>query len=161
MVLGRERILNEIRERNLIEGYSEDCVEPAGYDLRVGEFFRIVGGGEMLRDSKKTPDVERIVAERIELKPNEYILIRTLEKVNMPSDIAGFVFNKSSVFRCGCTTVNAFVDPGFSGKLTFGLKNISELKFTLEKGAKITQIVFQETEGAGVYDGKYQGGKVV
>jgi deoxycytidine triphosphate deaminase len=72
------------------------------------------------------------------------------------------VLNRSSLFRCGASTFNAFVDPGYKGALTFGLKNISDHDISIQKGVRVAQIVFEEvTGGTKPYSGRYQGGKVV
>jgi len=72
------------------------------------------------------PYLVSYVSRFLTLKPGEYVLMETVEKVNMPSDLAARVLNKSSLFRCGASTFNALVDPGFRGTLTFGLRNISD-----------------------------------
>lgn len=162
MILGRERILELVREEGMIEDFEEDCLEGCGYDLRVDRFFNISGGAFMSKKERKMPEITEIEEDILHLAPNEYVLIGTVETVNMPANIAARVLNKSSVFRCGASTFNALVDPGYQGKLTFGLRNISNQEFSLERGAKIAQIVFEEVlGGTELYDGKYQGGKVV
>jgi len=164
MMLGRDDILALVREKNLIESFELECLESAGYDLRVGGFFRTEGNAHLGRTKadRRLPEIKEVESEIITLQPGDYILISTVERVNMPLDVAAFVLNRSSVFRGGCTTVNALVDPGYRGTLTFGLKNISDHDFSLEKGARVAQIVFMRLDGETLaYDGRYQGGKVV
>lgn len=161
MILGREQISELVKDKKLIEGFDEECLEGAGYDLRAAYFYRISGGAKLGKDGRELPDVEEINAHTYELKPGEYILIRTREWVNMPDDIGAFVTNRSTLLRSGLTTINAFVDPGFKGTLTFGLKNLSNHSFTLGKGARVVQIIFEKVEGkAKPYKGRYQGGRV-
>jgi deoxycytidine triphosphate deaminase len=161
MVLGRSRILELVRD-GLIENFAEESLGGAGYDLRLGKAYRLESDSFLGVSQRKTPNVSEIPSARVTLKPGDYVLVETVEKVNMPSKIAARVLNRSTVFRCGCTLVNALVDPGYKGTLTFGLKNLSDKEFIVEKGARIAQIVFEEVSGETVeYDGKYQGGKVV
>jgi deoxycytidine triphosphate deaminase len=162
MILGREEILRRVKEGHIIENFEEGCLESSGYDLRVGRFYATSGSAFMSKAERKMPDISEIYENILRLGPGEYVLIETMEKVNMPPDLAARVLNKSSLFRCGASTFNALVDPGFSGTLTFGLKNISDHDFSIEKGAKVAQIVFEEVRGeVKLYDGNYQGGKVV
>ena len=162
MILGREELLKRVKEDKLIENFEEDDLESSGYDLRVDKFYTTSGDAFISKKERKMPEINEIPGDVLCLKPNEYVLIETVEKVNMPADLAARVLNKSSLFRCGASTFNALVDPGFKGTLTFGLKNISDHEFSIERGAKIAQIVFEEVKGGvKLYDGKYQGGKVV
>ncbi|MBN2518371.1 MAG: dCTP deaminase [Candidatus Altiarchaeota archaeon] len=162
MILGRSEILKLVKEKKLIEGFNEGCLEGAGYDLRVGNFYRIEGSAHLGKETRKLPDAKEIKSEGYNIKPGEYILVKTMEKVNMPNDVAARVLNRSSVFRSGCNSIHAFVDPGFTGNLTFGFQNIGANEFVLEKGAKIAQIIFEEVKGeTKPYNGRYQGGKVV
>jgi len=162
MVIGREKILELVKRGKLIEDFSEDCLEGAGYDLRVGKIYRLKGGGFLGAEDRKMPDVEEIRFEEFFLKPEEYVLVETLEKVNMPKDLVAKVLPRSSLFRCGCSLVTALVDPGYVGVLIFGLRNLSEFEFRLEKKARVAQIVFEQVKGkTRSYEGRYQGGKVV
>jgi len=162
MMLGRDEILKLAKEKKLLEGYDESCLQGAGYDLRVGKFYNCSGDSYLGKDERRMPRIEEIPSDILRMAPGDYVLIETVEKVNMPADIAARVLNRSSVFRCGATTFNALVDPGYQGTLTFGLKNISNSNFSIQRGARVAQIVFEEVKGrAEVYSGKYQGGKVV
>jgi dCTP deaminase/dUTP pyrophosphatase len=162
MILGKEEILRLIRENKLLENCVEDFVEGAGYDLRVGRFYDASGSTYIARDERRLPEVKEIPEEILLLKPGQYVLMETMERVNMPEDLIARVLNRSSLFRCGASTFNALVDPGYRGTLTFGLKNISDHEFSIQKGARVAQIVFEEVKGAAEsYSGRYQGGKVV
>jgi len=164
MMLSRKDILKLVEEKGMIEPFELECLESAGYDLRVDGFFRTEGNAHLgkTKADRKLPEIKEVESDIITLQPGDYILISTLESVNMPLDIAAFVLNRSSVFRSGCTTVNALVDPGYKGTLTFGLKNISDHDFSIEKGARVSQIVFMKLDGETLgYAGRYQGGKVV
>jgi dCTP deaminase len=161
MLLGRDRISGFV-EKGLIENFSAESLGGAGYDLRLGRVYRLKSDSLLGLSKRQTPTVGEVEGDAVTLGPGEYVLVETLEKVNMPPNLVARVLNRSTIFRCGCTLVNALVDPGYRGTLTFGLKNLSDRKFTVEKGAKIAQIVFEEVDGGTVaYSGRYQGGKVV
>jgi deoxycytidine triphosphate deaminase len=162
MILGRDEIARLVKEKRLMENYDEKCLESSGYDLRVAKFYSASGETFLGKDERKLPSVQEIPEEVLLLKPNQYVLMETVEKVNMPEDLAARVLNRSSLFRCGASTFNALVDPGYKGALTFGLKNISDHDMSIQKGARVAQIVFEEvTGGTKPYSGRYQGGKVV
>ena len=90
------------------------------------------------------------------LSPGEFALGSTIEKFNMPLDVAGYVKDKSSWARQGLGAYNTFVDPGFRGYLTLELCNHGHSVLNIQRGDPIVQVVFEwvdkETIG---YSGKY------
>lgn len=162
MILGKSEILKLVKDKKLIENFEKECLGGAGYDLRIGKFYSASGQTYLGKTERKLPEIEEIQEDILLMKPGDYVLIETAESVNMPSDLAARVLNRSSLFRCGASTFNALVDPGYKGALTFGLKNISDHDFSIQKGARVAQIVFEEVKGGTeLYKGRYQGGKVV
>lgn len=162
MILAQSKITELVKKSKLIENFSDDCLEGAGYDLRVGKIYRIKSDSYLGKVKRKTPDVEEINVESYRLKPGEYVLIETVERVNMPTDMIARILPRSTIFRSGCSLITAVVDPGFEGTLTMGLKNLSGFNFTIEKKSRVAQIVFEKIEGkTRPYTGRYQGGKVV
>ncbi|MBM3309590.1 MAG: dCTP deaminase [Candidatus Altiarchaeales archaeon] len=162
MILGDCRILRLVEEKKLLENYSSDCLESAGYDLRLGRAYKLASDSFIGVKDRRTPKVVELEGDSFTLKPGDYILVESLEKVNMPVNVMARILPRSSIFRCGCMLATAVVDPGFNGTLTMGLKNASDQEFKLERNAKIAQIVFEEVEGnSKSYNGRYQGGKVV
>jgi len=165
VVIGYEEILRLIKQKQpLVENVDEKNIQPSGVDLRVKCVYRLKNGGYLGIENRKNPDVEVVTKgndEKIVLKPNEFVLVETMERVNMPNNLSAIVLPRSSLFRCGVSLHTAVVDPGYIGTLTFGMKNLSNFPFEIEIGSKIGQIVFEEVRGnVKLYNGKYQGGKV-
>jgi deoxycytidine triphosphate deaminase len=164
VVIGYDKILELIEKKTLIENVDKNNVQPSGVDLRVKTIYRLKNGGYLGVKNRQTPDIDIVsdkVGDKIILGPNEFVLVETMEKVNMPKDLLALILPRSSLFRCGVSLHTAVVDPGFIGTLTFGMKNLSEHPFEIEIGSKIGQIVFEEVKGNDkLYNGKYQGGKV-
>jgi len=162
MILSGKKILELVKKENLIENFSPECLSSAGYDLRAERIYKLKSSGFIGNETQINSKVEEVVFWEYVVKPGEYILIETMEKVNMPENLAARILPRSSIFRLGCSLITALVDPGFEGTLTMGLKNLSLREFKFQKGAKIAQIIFEEISGeVKLYDGRYQGGKVV
>jgi len=162
MILPADEIKKKADEEKLIENYSEKSLNGAGYDLRVGRFYRIRGEAFLGVEKRTLPEVDEISAEGITLNTGEYVLVETVERVCMPKNLMARILPRSTLFRAGCSLISAVVDPGYRGTLTMGLKNLSDTAFYLERGARIGQIVFEEVAGETVsYNGRYQGGRVV
>ncbi|HIJ98461.1 TPA: dCTP deaminase [archaeon] len=161
MILGSTEIDKLIQKKKLLENYLEENIEGAGVDLRVGKIFHLKSGAKLTTSERVLPEIEEINGRHFVLKPDHYVLIQTMEKVNMPLNICARMLPRSTIQRSGVYQFHAFIDPGYSGTLTFGMKNLGKFDFEFEKGTKIAQIIFELVKGkTKAYKGKYQGGKV-
>lgn len=162
MLLSKQRIKELVTNEGLLENFDESSLNGAGYDLRANRFYRIKGDSFLGVTERHLPEIEELEGDVITLKAGEYILVETLEKVHMPANLMARILSRSTLFRSGCVLATAVVDPGYYGILTMGLKNLSDLEFRIEKGARVGQITFEEVSGeTELYNGKYQGGKIV
>lgn len=98
------------------------------------------------------------IAHDLTLYPQEPALAHTIEDFKMPSNVAGFVVDKSTYARLFMSAMNTLIDPGFRGNLTLELVNHSEDRIFLKAGDPICQIVFQflDEPTDRPYAGKYQ-----
>jgi deoxycytidine triphosphate deaminase len=162
MILGRGKIEELVKTRNLITNFERACLGGAGYDLRVAKAYAITSHSYLGVSERKTPKVAELTDDVMILRPGSFILVETLEEVNMPEDLLARILPRSSLFRMGCVLATAVVDPGYRGTLTMGLGNLGGHDFVFERNSRIAQIVFERVEGkTKPYAGKYQGGKVV
>jgi len=132
-VLSDVEIKRRVEERSLvIEPFEPWCLNPAGYDARS-----IID---------------------LEVKPLSYELIATLERFELPLDIVGFIYLRSSLAREGLIGSFAVIDPGFKGNLTLAVFNASKSTIQVKQGERIVQVVFHELTGRASkgYAGKYQ-----
>lgn len=114
-------------------------VNPASIDLALGEEIRDVDGHLIDKLGKNDEFV---------IKPNQFVLAHTLEKINMPVNLLGIVKGKSSLARKGLIVEFAgFIDPGFDGQITLELKNVSDKPVTIKKYMRICQLCFLKMNG--------------
>ncbi|MDD4902707.1 MAG: hypothetical protein PHE24_06250 [Patescibacteria group bacterium] len=93
--------------------------------------------------------------------PGKYYLIKTMEKVNLPTNLSGIIFPRTTMFRSGIGMFNGIVQPGYSGELTFGVCNLGQSNIKISFGARVAHITFHEVLGSGnQYKGQWQGGRV-
>lgn len=188
MKLTSLKVLELSKQYNLIEGLSDrELNNPEGIELelRVGRVEKIVGDsflgvdkeGEKNRYSPTTElvgDIEKDGNKRITLEPGEYLLVRTMEKINCPAEkikydenfpegyIFPVIFPRTSLFRgetsLHCSTTN----PNYNGQLTFGLKNEGSHNFHFELGARMFKIYWEPTIGeiGRTYSGQHQSGRM-
>ncbi|HBQ50708.1 hypothetical protein A3B42_00965 [Candidatus Daviesbacteria bacterium RIFCSPLOWO2_01_FULL_38_10] len=173
-VLGLDEVLRRIKKEKLIENLGQRELknpEGVGVDLRLGAIYKIVEGGAFIEadlGKRKGVKTEKIAEYKkrgrqleIVVKPGEYYLVSTVEKINTPKDLMPVVFPRTSLFRAGLLLLNSKTDPGYKGILTMGLKNLSEFEVKLQMGARIANVVFYKIEGKTVdYRGQHQGGRI-
>lgn len=162
MILGHSEIGKLVETEKLLEDVELKNIGGAGVDVRIGNAYKIRSGARLGVEERVLPQIEKIDGENFLIKPGEYILVETIEKVNMPNCLAARMLPRSTLQRSGVYLFTALIDPGYKGRLVFGMKNLGDYDFELEKGARIAQIIFERVEGeTQEYSGKYQGGKIV
>lgn len=168
-MLGTKELLKRVNEEKLVENLCQrelENPEGTGFDLRLGEVFIIEGGEAFLGETERhTPRAGSIAKygekKDIILKPGEFVLVKTIEKVNLPKDIAAIFRPRSTLQRCGVGLFTATASPGYSGELTFGMCNLGKNDFRIELGARFVHIVFFKTkDNVSEYRGQWQGGRV-
>lgn len=85
-------------------------------------------------------------------------LVSTIEKVNLDESVSALLVLRTSTFRRGLSLASTgYIDPGFSGNLTFRVTNVGEDMVRINKGERIAQLIFFEMrDNDSLYDGKYQ-----
>lgn len=177
-VIGIKEVVRRIKEENLITGLAgRDLSNPegTGIDLRLGAVHEIIEGGAYIeadgpaglgkRSGVKTKELytlkEGDVQDELVVKPGDYYLVQTAETITVPLDLMPVIYTRGSLFRAGLLLLTSKSDPGYTGQLTFGLKNLGSFPMKLQLGARICNIVFHKIEGEVIgYRGQHQGGRI-
>jgi dUTP pyrophosphatase len=159
-----------IVNKPLIEYIGKDQVEGiegTTADLRLGAIYRPVGKASLMRDTRVTPKIEKVMD--IEENPDgvytisggEYLLFQTIEQVNMPANLFAYIRPRTTLIRSGIPLETAFVSPNYQGKLTVGMKHQGANDVDIQMGFRILCIAFYPIEGEAVpYRGVWQGDRV-
>lgn len=174
MILGPKKLLQLVKTKKLVEGLSERELknpEGAGFDLRLGEVYKIKGSAFLGEEERKTPEIELIQSYKegesasrrrsITIKPGDFYLVKTIESFNVPENLTVNFKPRTTTFRSGLFLRTGNVAPGYKGPVTFGLKNEGPVEVTIEMGARFVHAQFFEVKGGGsMYRGQWQGGRV-
>lgn len=168
MILGPKKLLQLVKTKKLVEGLSERELtnpEGAGFDLRLGEVYKITGKAFLGETHRQTADIELVAKygkqKSIKIKPGDFFLVKTIEKINLPINLSAVILPRTTTFRSGLFIRTGPIQPGYSGELTFGLKNEGPITVEIEMGARFTHVLFHEIKGVGSkYRGQWQGGRV-
>lgn len=155
-----ERLLHPDPEKRIVVTPIIDPTQqfgPSSLDLRLGSDFKRIRTSRVthLDPVKELADIEGDVGDYTEsisirpgeefvLHPGEFVLASTLEFIRLPADIAARLEGRSTWGRLGLEVhaTAGFVDPGFSGALTFELKNSGKVPIPLYAGLRIAQLCF-------------------
>jgi len=173
MIIGIKKLHELVKEVKLVENLCDrelNNPEGAGFDLRLGEVYKIEEDGFLGITERNTPKAT-LVAKNEEGKaeeenffifePGKYYLVKTMETVNLPTVLSGVIFPRTTMFRSGLGLFNGVVQPGYSGELTFGVCNLGKSNIKISFGARVVHITFHEVLGEGnQYRGQWQGGRV-
>jgi dCTP deaminase len=132
-VLSDVEIEKRIKDMSLVlSPFDPSSLNGAGYDLHMAMETTILAG--------------------------KHQLAATMERVELPDDLAGTLHIRSSLSRAGILASLALVDPGFRGQLTISLYNAGNETFRMSKGDKFVQMVLHTlgTTTQRPYRGRYQ-----
>jgi dCTP deaminase len=140
------RLVEEGRLR--IDPWDAGMVQPASVDLKLGPSFRVFHNHRIQTIDLAAPPKD--LTEHVEVSdddtfvihPNEFVLGRTVEWVELPDDIVARIEGKSSLGRLGLIVhaTAGFVDPGFKGTLTLEITNFNSVPIVLRPGLPIAQL---------------------
>ncbi len=133
----------DLIQQGMVQHYQPEQINPASLDLRLGNLIML----ESVQEHQMIPlDISKYTIDHpYELVPGQFVLAQTMEVFNMPEDVAGLFFLKSSRAREGYENLHAgYADPGWHGStLTLELKNARQLQpLPIYPGLKIGQMVF-------------------
>ncbi len=144
------------------------CIEPApeadaiagiSVDLRLDHRFRVFNSNSVTHldlsgdRAQLERDINRIMGKEIEIEegealyihPGELVLGATLESVNIPDDLVGWLDGRSSLARLGLMVhvTAGRIDPGWEGQIVLEFYNNGKLPLALRPGMIICALSFE------------------
>lgn len=168
-MLNEDQIKELIEEKDLIQNFFDLDLQltPNGFDMTVGKLFEFdeQGSLDFSNSEREIPEEKEIYTQKQspkekygwwELSPGAY-KIKTNERFNIPHNLMGFAYPRSSLLRMGVFTQTAFWEAGFRGKAEFLLKVENSEGVRIKENARVAQIAFGEImEVEQGYNGRYQ-----
>lgn len=135
MVLTDSEIKEAMKNGEIkIDNYEEEMLQPASYDMRVGE-KALISGNEV--------EINLNIRGSFSLKAGEFALVTTRENVTLANNIVGHIGLKSYYVRKGIVVLAGLqIDPGFSGVLVLGVYNASSRSISLDYLNSICTVEF-------------------
>lgn len=141
-ILLSDRIRFYVEAVSLISPFEQSRLGPASYDLTVGNEFayheNVAATGEVTR--KLSPD------EQLVIQPNSIVFVITTETLTLPFYLAARFNLKLRYLHQGLLVgTGPQIDPGFSGRLSCPLHNVSSEKVSLRVGSAFAVVEFVKT----------------
>ena len=132
-----------------IEPFADRALTPNGYDVSVEEVAVPASGLRVREGIARVPAATRFA-------------VSTVEAVTLGRGVAAQIWLRTTWARRGVLASFGMIDAGFSGTLTFGAFNASDVVLEIPIGERFAQLVFLTLESPAslTYDkrsGSYQG----
>ena len=154
MLMRADRIQKGLDDRLItIEGYSDEALQPASYNFRLGDEAITCSQREMVDPSRRGLLV---------IPAGDFALVKTFERVALSTRVAGPIGLRSHYAKRGLDILaGPQIDPGFEGYLVVGLTNLSPRDITIGYKTEFCTVEFHEFSDpvSTPYSGEYQGPK--
>lgn len=134
-----------------IEPFDPDALEPATYDLRVGDIAAV---------STATKPIDLREQPFLTIEPFASAVLPTYETLSLSPRLVGRLGPRSNILRHGIfVSTGPQIDPGFQGRLFVNLLNITEHPFLIRHHERFLTVEFHalSEEPSRTYSGPYQG----
>lgn len=136
-------MIDPFEEKLISQGVISYGLSSYGYDFRLSNEFMIPAENLSIDPKQVTPDdFMGIKNIKIKLKPNSYILGRSVEYFKIPREVIGICTGKSTYARCGVVINITPLEPEWEGHITISIHNISGREVTIYAGEGIAQVIF-------------------
>lgn len=159
MILGDSEIKARAKCTALVEPYSPQSLQPASYDVALAGPFLFPCPGQVVCPGTTTPEYSTVDGDELVLRPGQFALASTFERVNLPRSLAAQVDGRSTMGRLGLAVhvTAGWLDPGFTGHVTLEICNHGPQTLSIPVGTRVAQLVFFEVGGCQQgYCGRYQ-----
>jgi deoxycytidine triphosphate deaminase len=143
-VISGKRLQEAIENNKFLSGGDASSCDGIKYDFRLDDCILKPKFGVPVNYSSFP--IEKQGTELV-VTPGEMVFVMTKETLNLPINIYSQLSPRRKMTEFGIVTLGGFaIDPGYNGKLLFGLYNVSSEDFKLVPNAKLAGAVFYELE---------------
>lgn len=141
MLLNDSQIQDLIAQDELqIDDFNtETQVTATGIDLTVGPDYKHPGTGTVFNTESPNKNY-------IELKPNEFYQVHTVESLQMPTYLRGDMEEVASLATKGISVTTGPIQPGWEGQLLLGVQNTTGKTIYLDPYQNITHVSFTQLD---------------
>lgn len=143
------KMIMPFEEKLIRKGKVSYGLSSYGYDLRVGERFKIFTDVySVLVDPKKFDEKSFVdfKGEACVIPPNSFALAQSIEYFRIPRNVLGLCIGKSTYARCGIIVNVTPLQPEWEGYLIIEISNTAPLPAKIYAYEGIAEIIFFEAD---------------
>ena len=143
------RMIEPFAENQLRAGVISYGVSSYGYDVRVGDEFKVFSNVYNAVVDPKNFDPKSFVdikADVCIIPPNSFALASTIEYFRIPRDILTVCLGKSTYARCGIIVNVTPFEPEWEGHVTIEISNTTPLPAKIYANEGIAQVLFFQSD---------------
>lgn len=141
----KEGMIDPFNSKQARKGVISYGVSSYGYDMRIGDEFKIFTNiNNTVVDPKKF-DPDSFVDYKGDvciIPPNSFALARSVEYFKIPRDILVICLGKSTYARCGLVVNVTPLEPEWEGHVTIEISNTTPLPAKIYANEGIAQLIF-------------------
>jgi dCTP deaminase len=144
-------MIEPFEDRQVREGVVSYGLSSYGYDIRVGDEFKIFTNINNTVIDPKNFDPRSFVdikADVCIVPPNSFALAHTIEYFRIPRDILTICLGKSTYARCGIIVNVTPFEPEWEGTVTLEISNTTPLPAKIYANEGIAQVLFFQGDEA-------------
>jgi dCTP deaminase len=149
VVLSANDIYARLRDGSLhVDPLDESGIRAACIDLRLGTVVRAFSGSLTISHNAVLLRRQLLdLNDAVELQPNDYMLVTTLEMLTLPHDVAGYVEGRSDFGRCGVlVSSTSTLPPLFAGRLILEVTNRGNVSIRFSRGTCLASLVLHQMQ---------------
>lgn len=143
--MAKKGMIEPFNSKQIRKGVISYGVSSYGYDMRVGDEFKIFTNiNNTVVDPKKF-DPNSFVDYKGEvciIPPNSFALARSVEYFRIPRDVLVICLGKSTYARCGLVVNVTPLEPEWEGHVTIEISNTTPLPAKIYANEGIAQLIF-------------------
>ncbi len=143
------RMIEPFTEKQVRDGVISFGLSSYGYDVRIGDEFKIFTNINSTIVDPKNFDPRSFVDFKgavCIIPPNSFALARSVEYFRIPRNVITVCVGKSSYARCGVIVNVTPFEPEWEGIVTLEVSNTTPLPAKIYAGEGIAQILFFESD---------------
>jgi dCTP deaminase len=144
-------MIEPFEDRQVREGVVSYGLSSYGYDIRVGDEFKIFTNINNTVIDPKSFDPRSFVDIKADIcivPPNSFALAHTIEYFRIPRDILTICLGKSTYARCGIIVNVTPFEPEWEGTVTLEISNTTPLPAKIYANEGIAQVLFFQGDEA-------------
>jgi len=144
-----QRMIEPFVEKQVRSGVISYGLSSYGYDIRIGDEFKIFTNINSSIVDPKNFDPKSFVDFKGDvciIPPNSFALARTVEYFRIPRSVITVCVGKSTYARCGIIVNVTPFEPEWEGIVTLEVSNTTPLPAKIYAGEGIAQVLFFESD---------------